>query len=59
MCIRDRVGRGSRWSEPDADELRALPEPSGAIRVIYGVCEPCLRMLPDGRSTPPTDLKRL
>lgn len=43
-----RIGRGERWIEPDADEARLLADASGAVPVIYGVCEPCLQMLPQG-----------
>lgn len=41
-----RIGRGARWFEPESQEARELLDASGTLRVIYGVCEPCLRMLP-------------
>lgn len=41
-----RVGRGARWFEPDTPEARELVDASGTLRVVYGVCEPCLQMLP-------------
>ena len=41
-----RIARGERWLEPDTEEARELTELNGAIRVIYGVCEPCRSMVP-------------